>query len=305
MASSMSDKTCQVYKVAVSWVWLLPSVFQKGPLTLKIYLIFFCFVFKLKDVKALSYWQNWNQHSKVEAAGSMAEIMPTKSYRAHIPRRLLGSTELTDSEKLSPSLQQSSRTFSETNECFSYLLAALKAIHKPACSSASENVPWRSATSSHQQNKKILYVKTKHLLLSTTSQAFDILVLFPSLRTVVNLSPFIFTYFPCPQGTFNRKKQLKDMSEMPRQKYGWWGDFHMDLRELRNTAAASTEFHQTQGFITLLKHFLSVLSFKCLKDLPACACFLEWKMWQQQILQRRSHLGSGSTEHDLVKSSCL
>lgn len=39
---------------------------------------------------------------------------------------MLGSTELTDSEKLSPCLQQLSRTFSETNEYSSYLLAALK-----------------------------------------------------------------------------------------------------------------------------------------------------------------------------------
>lgn len=144
----------------------------------------------------------------------MAEIMSTKSYRTHT-KEVLGSTELTDSQKLSPSLQQSSKTFSETNEYFSYLLAALKVIHNPACSPASESIPWKLANSSHQQNKKSLHGKPKHLFLSTTSQA---LVLFPSLRMVVNLSPFIFTYFPCPQGIFNGKKQLKDISEMPRQK---------------------------------------------------------------------------------------
>lgn len=146
----------------------------------------------------------------------MAEITSTKSYRAHT-KEALGSTELTDSEKLNPSLQQSSKTFSETNEYFSYPLAALKAIHKPACSSASQSIPWKLANSSHQQNKKSLHVKPKHLFLSTTSRIF---VLFSSLRMVVNLSPFIFTYFPCPQGIFDRKKQLKDISEMLRRKYG-------------------------------------------------------------------------------------
>lgn len=55
----------------------------------------------------------------------------------------MGSTELTDTQKLSPSLQQSSKTFSETNEYSSSLLAALKAIHKLACGPASKSVPWK------------------------------------------------------------------------------------------------------------------------------------------------------------------
>ena len=50
--------------------------------------------------------------------------------------------------------------------------------------------------------------------------------------------------------------------------------FHRDLRELRmllHSAAAFRE-SQTQGFIKLLKCFLSVLNFsKCLKDPPAYA----------------------------------
>lgn len=49
------------------------------------------------------------------------------------------------------------------------------------------------------------------------------------------------------------------------------GIFHTDLGEL-NIIAASRESHQTQGFIKLLKSFLSMLNFsKCLKDLPASA----------------------------------
>lgn len=43
--------------------------FIKGALTCKISL----------EVDSLSYW---HQHSKVEAVGSMAEVMPTKKYRA-------------------------------------------------------------------------------------------------------------------------------------------------------------------------------------------------------------------------------
>lgn len=39
----MSAKTCQVHKVAVSWVQLLPPVFQKGPLAFKVSFLFFFF----------------------------------------------------------------------------------------------------------------------------------------------------------------------------------------------------------------------------------------------------------------------
>lgn len=82
--------------------------------------------------------------------------------------------------------------------------------------------------------------------------------------------------------------------------------FHGDLRELRNTVAASTESHQTQGFITLLKHFLSVLSFKCLKDLPACA--VSMFPWMEDVttanLARQKPLGKWQHwEYDSVRSS--
>lgn len=79
-----------------------------------------------------------------------------------------------------------------------------------------------------------------------------------------------------------------------------------DLREIRNTVAASTESHQTQGFITLLKHFLSVLSLKCLKDLPACA--VSMFPWMEDVttanLAQQKPPGKWQHwEYDLVTSS--
>lgn len=82
--------------------------------------------------------------------------------------------------------------------------------------------------------------------------------------------------------------------------------FHMDLRELRNTAAASTESHQTQGFITLPKHFLSVLSFRCLKHLPACAVSMFPWMEDVTTANLAKQKPPGKWQHwgyDLVKSS--
>lgn len=52
--------------------------------------------------------------------------------------------------------------------------------------------------------------KPKPLFLNITSSAFDISVLFPSLRDTGESDSFhIFMYFPCPCGIFYRKKQLK------------------------------------------------------------------------------------------------
>lgn len=82
--------------------------------------------------------------------------------------------------------------------------------------------------------------------------------------------------------------------------------FHRDLRELRNTVAASTESHQTQGFITLLKHFLSVPSFKCLKHLPVFAVSMFPWMEDVTTANLAKQKPAGKWQHwkyDLVKSS--
>lgn len=107
----------------------------------------------------------------------------------------------------------------------------------------------------------------------------------------MNLTPFTFLHiFHTPVVFFtegNNSRHFRDAKTEIRA----MERFQRNLSELGNTVAASRESHQTQGFIKLLKCFLSVLNFsKCLRDLPAYAVsMIAWHdLWHRRCDNSKS-----------------